>query len=99
MILSQMTIQEEFKPIAEAILEHVQNKNPNTVLFVVGKKQYKAKDVKKHILKEDKVANTLIKLALKTNGCNCEIKRGVLLAPEIVSPEQIEATVQMFKSD
>lgn len=94
MILSQMAITPQFKPIAEAILEHLENKEPNDVLFIAGKKQYKVKDIKKHILKEDKIANTIISLALKASGAD----KSVLLSPDTVPLEQINATVQMFKN-
>jgi hypothetical protein len=93
-----MAITQQFKPIAEAILEHLENKEPNSVLFVVGKKKYKAKDIKKHILKEDKIANTIITLALKASGCQCQAERGILLSPDAVPEEHINATVQMFKN-
>ena len=55
-------------PVAKAMIKNVENKDPNSVLFYIGTKQFKAKDVKKHLQKEDKFAEMLIKYALKEAG-------------------------------
>jgi len=87
-----MALEQEFKPIATAILRHLDKKKPDDVIFIVGKKQYKAKDLKKHFSKEDKIAETIIKYALNVNGTICKT-----LSPNSVSKEQIEKTIKMFE--
>jgi len=89
------------KPIVAAILEHLKTKEPNDILFVVGGKTYKVKEVRNHMVNQDKVAVKvavkLLTFALKANGCQCQEERGILLSPQTITDEQINKTVQMFK--
>jgi len=94
---SKLGITLKFKPIVDAILEHLKTKEPNDILFVVGGKTYKVKEVRNHMVNQDKVAVKLLTFALKANGCQCQEERGILLSPQTITDEQINKTVQMFK--
>lgn len=87
-----MAIKIEFKPIAEAIIKNVERKDPNETLFIVGRKEYKAKAILKHFKKEDAVATEIIKMALKVNIGN----KQTTLNPRDITPDVIEKTIKMF---
>ena len=95
-----MAIPIEFRPISEAILGHLDGKEPDEVLFIVGRKKYTAKDVEKHLKKEDRFASSIITYALRVNAGNPapRSKKVVTLKPKDVSQEQIDKTVQMFQA-
>ena len=85
-----MALLKQFKPIKDAVLDHLSKKNPNDVIFVIGGKSYTAKDVEKHFKKEDKFSEILISYAIKSNSTSKTFDIN------LVSDDEINATVKMF---
>lgn len=75
------------EPIVKAMVNVVEKTNPEDVLFFVGSKPYKAKEVKKHLEKKDEVADVLVKYSLKAVGFEFQI-------PD----ESIEKAAKMFET-
>jgi len=88
-----MAIQIEFKPITDAIVRNIKAKDPEEVLFVVGRKKYTAKIVLQHFKKEDDIATEIIKMAIKVNVNN----KQTTLSLKDITPEVIEKTAKMFE--
>lgn len=88
-----MPIDMQFKPIAEAIIKNMELKDPDEVVFVVGRKKYRAKALLKHFRKEDSVAENIIKMALNVNTSN----KVITLNPDSIDDETINKTVKMFE--
>lgn len=89
-------IRAELVPVADAMIENLQRKAPNSIVFVVGNKHYKAKDVIKEIKKGSNFAEGLITDAVKANSPR--IDKFTTFSIETISMEIIEATVEMFKN-
>lgn len=88
-----MVIEEKLKPIAKAMIENLNKKDPEEIIFIVGKKLYRAKEIINHVKKEDKVAKIIIHYALKANGC-CKEKKTLILSE--ISEEDVRNAVKMF---
>jgi len=87
-----MGLKGEFKPIKDAILNNLNKKDPESVVFVVGKKSYKVKEILHHVEKEDNIAEDIIKTTLRIVNQNI-----VKLNPSTVSSEDINAAAQLFE--
>ena len=81
-------IDPHLEPIVNAMIEVVKEKKPDDVLFIMGNKPFKAKDVKKHLEKKDKFAEVLVKYSLKSAGWEFQVPR-----------EAVEKAVKMFEMD
>ena len=82
---------QKLKPVADAMIENLSKKSPNDVVFIVGKKEYKSKEVIKEIKKGSNLAVELLQKAIEVS-CGRQKKFG-----EEASQEEIEAAVKMFK--
>jgi len=87
-----MAIDIQFKPIAEAIVKNLKTKDPNEVIFVIGKKSYNAKVLLKHFNKEDNIAENIIKMAINANS-----QSKILSLNGTVDTEIINKAVKMFE--
>lgn len=87
-----MALKKIFKPVKEAIVENLANKDPDEVIFIVGQKEYKTKELIFHFKKEDSIAETIINYALKVT-CRCDDVKTLNL-----SQNEIEAAIKLFKS-
>lgn len=86
-----MALDLELQPIKKAIIKNLQNYPPEKIVFVIGKKGYRAREVIRHVTREDKLAEEIIQLAIRVS-CSQTI-----LTPDCeVTEEMVEATVKMF---
>lgn len=88
-----MGLKSEFKPLKDAIINNLETKDPDEVVFIVGKKPYKAKEILKHIKKEDSIAEDIVKSVLQVVN-----EKIIKLNSPSVSSEDINAAIQLFKS-
>ena len=86
-------LSQKLKPVADAMIDNLSKKTPNEVVFIVGRKEYKAKEVIKELEKGSNLAGELIRNAINA-ACGCQRR----FAAE-ASSEEIEAAVKMFGSE
>ncbi len=87
-----MAIKKELECVRGAIIEHVLGEPNDKVLFVIGRKSYKAREILKAMKEGNKLAEEIINLSIKSN-CDC----GVVLTPDFITEEVVQATLQMWK--
>jgi hypothetical protein len=86
-----MAIKKQFKPVLDAIIDSLNIKDPDEVVFIVGRKEYRTRELLVHFKKEDNIAETIIHYTLRV-ACQCDDTRTMSL-----SQDQIEAAVKLFK--
>ena len=87
-----MAIKKELECVRGAIIEHVLGEPSDKILFVIGRKSYTAKEVLKAMKKGNKLAEEIINLSIKSNCTH-----GVVLTPDIITEDVVQAAVQMWK--
>lgn len=86
-----MALSKELKPIKDAVLDNLNKKDPEDILFIVGGKTYTVKEVIKHFKKEDKFSKNLITTAVLS------ISKRNKFDINKVTNEEIQEVIQMFK--
>lgn len=87
-----MAIMKELECVRGAIIEYLADEPDEKILFVVGRKSYTAKEVRKAMKKGNKLAEEIINLSIKSN-CAC----GVTLTSDVITEDVVRATLQMWE--
>ena len=87
-----MAIKKELECVRGAIIEYVLGEPNDKILFVIGKKCYTATEVLKAMKNGNKLAEEIINLSIKSNCTG-----GVVLTPDVITEDVMQATLQMWK--
>jgi len=87
-----MAIMKELECVRGAIIDYLTDEPDDKILFIIGRKSYTTKEVRRAMNNGDKLAEEIINLSVKSN-CS----HSVVLTPDAITEDVVQSTLQMWK--